>query len=112
MVIHLFKKGITMAEISSLMEKMYGHHYTSQTISNMTKAFSETVEALHNRHTCVYLDATYITVRRDTFSKEAVHITIGIRKDDLKEVLAYTITPTESAHNWKELLEELKDRGV
>ena len=25
-VIHLFKKGITMAEISSLIEKMYGHH--------------------------------------------------------------------------------------
>src|SRR5690606_12710736 len=32
-VIHLFKKGITMAEIAQLIEKMYGHHYTPQTIS-------------------------------------------------------------------------------
>lgn len=34
-VIHLFKKGITVSEISSLIEKMYGYHYTPQTISNM-----------------------------------------------------------------------------
>ncbi|KIL48470.1 transposase [Jeotgalibacillus soli] len=76
-VIHLFKKGITMAEISSLIEKMYGHHDTPQTISNRTKAVSETVKALnnrtlHQRYVCAYLDATYIAVRRDTVSKEAV----------------------------------------
>ena len=116
-VIHLFRKGITMSEISNLIEKMYGHHYTPQTISNMTKAVSETVEAfnkrsLHNRYVCVYLDATYIAVRRDTVSKEAIYIAIGIREDGSKEVLAYTIAPTESAYNWQELLEELKERGV
>src|SRR5699024_4983292 len=66
-VIHLFKKGITTAEISHLIEKMYGHHYTPQTISNMTKAISKNVDAfnqrsLHNRYVCIYLDATYIAV--------------------------------------------------
>ncbi|WP_277680298.1 IS256 family transposase [Gracilibacillus dipsosauri] len=116
-VIHLFKKGITMAEIAHLIEKMYGHHYTPQTISNISKAVSENVEAfnnrpLHNRYVCVYLDATYIAVRRDTVSKEAVYIAVGIREDGSKEVLAYTIAPTESAYNWQELLEELKERGV
>src|SRR5690606_9225217 len=33
-VIHMFQKGVTMSEISDLIEKMYGHHYTPQTISN------------------------------------------------------------------------------
>ena len=107
----------TMAEIAQLIEKMYGHHYTPQTISNMTKAVSETVEAfnnrpLHNRYVVVYLDATYSAVRRDMVSKEAVYIAVGIREDGSKEVLGYTIAPTESAYNWQELLEELKDRGV
>ncbi|GEK35400.1 hypothetical protein KSI01_29330 [Kurthia sibirica] len=65
-----------MSEISPLIEKMYGHHYTPQTISNMTKAVSETVAAfnnrtLYNRYVCVYLDATYIAVRRDTVSKKS-----------------------------------------
>lgn len=116
-VIHLFQKGITMTEIAGLIEKMYGHHYTPQTISNMTKTVSETVKAfnnrsLHQRYVCVYLDATYIAVRRDTVSKEAVYIAVGIREDGSKEVLAYTVAPTESAYNWQELLKELKDRGV
>ncbi|PEB54350.1 IS256 family transposase [Bacillus pseudomycoides] len=116
-VIHLFQKGITITEIAHLIEKMYGHHYTPQTISNMTKAVSEQVEAfnqrpLHTRYVCVYLDATYIAVRRETVSKEAVYIAVGICEDGSKEVLAYTIAPTESTYNWQELLEELKERGV
>jgi transposase-like protein len=106
-----------MTEISDLIEKMYGHHYTPQTSSNMTKVMSEHVDAfvkrpLENRYVCVYLDATYIAVKRDTVSKEAVHIAIGIREDGTKEVLAYTTAPTESAHMWKALLEDIKQRGA
>ena len=116
-VIHLFKKGVTMAEIADLIEKMYGHHYTRQTISNMTQVMGEQVEAFNkrelcSRYICVYLDATYIPVRRETVSKEAVYIAVGIREDGSKEVIAYTIAPTESAFNWKELLLEIKERGV
>ena len=116
-VIHLFKKGVTMAEIADLIEKMYGHHYTRQTISTMTQVMGEQVEAFNkrelcSRYICVYLDATYIPVRRETVSKEAVYIAVGIREDGSKEVIAYTIAPTESAFNWKELLLEIKERGV
>ncbi len=116
-VIHMFQKGVTMSEISDLIEKMYGHHYTPQTISNMTKAMTEQIEAfrqraLSSRYVCVYLDATYIAVKRETVSKEAVYLAVGIREDGSKEVLAYTIAPTESAFVWKELLLDLKDRGA
>jgi putative transposase len=116
-VIHLFQKGVTMSEISDLIERMYGHHYTPQTISNMTKAMTEQVEAfrqrtLSPRYVCVYLDATYIAVKRETVSKEAVYLAVGIREDGSKEVLAYTIAPTESAFVWKELLLDLKERGT
>ncbi|AWC29250.1 hypothetical protein CG478_013540 [Bacillus cytotoxicus] len=43
-------------------------------------------------------------------SKEAIYIAVGICENGSKEVLAYTIAPTESAYNWQELLEERKDR--
>jgi putative transposase len=116
-VIHMFQKGVTTAEIAHLMERMYGHHYTPQTISNMTKVMSEQVEAFRDRtlcarYACVYLDATYIALKRDTVSKEAVYIAVGIREDGSKEVLGYTIAPNESAFVWKELLEDIKSRGV
>ncbi|KFN12082.1 transposase, Mutator family protein [Bacillus pseudomycoides] len=54
----------------------------------------------------------HIALRRETVSKETVYIAVGICEDGSKEVLAYSIAPTESAYNWQELLEELKDRGV
>ncbi len=46
------------------------------------------------------------------FSKESIYIAGCIREDGSKEVIAYIIAPTESAFNWKELLLEIKERGV
>ena len=81
-VIHLFQKGITMTEI--------GHHYSPQTVSNMTQAMNDEVEAYHNRqlshlYSCVYLDAMYIPIKRNTMAKETVYLAIGIRLDGSKE---------------------------
>ncbi|MDQ8374072.1 IS256 family transposase [Enterococcus faecium] len=116
-IIQLFQKGITMSEISELIEKMYGHHYTPQTISNMTKIVSEDIIAfkersLESRYSVIFMDATHIPLKRQTVSKEAVYIVIGIRLDETKEVLGFSLAPTESAYVWKEILQDLKDRGL
>ncbi|MDV4948649.1 IS256 family transposase [Enterococcus faecium] len=116
-IIQLFEKGITMSEISDLIEKMYGHYYKPQTISNMSKIVSEDVSAFKERtleakYSVIFMDATHIPLKRQTVSKEAVYIVIGIRLDGTKEVLGFTIAPTESAYVWKEILQDLKDRGL
>ncbi len=116
-IIQLFQKGITMSEISELIEKMYGHHYTPQTISNMTKIVSEDIIAfkersLESRYSVIFMDATHIPLKRQTVSKEAVYIVIGIRLDGTKEVLGFSIAPTGSSYVWKEILQDLKDRGL
>ncbi len=116
-IIQLFQKGITMSEISELIEKMYGHHYTPQTISNMTKIVSEDIIAfkersLESRYSVIFMDATHIPLKRQTVSKEAVYIVIGIRLDGTKEVLGFSLAPTESAYVWKEILQDLKYRGL
>lgn len=116
-IIQLFQKGITMSEISDLIEKMYGHYYTPQTISNISKNVTEDVLAfkertLESQYSVIFMDATYIPLKRQTVSKEAVYIVIGIRLDGTKEVLGFTIAPTESAYIWKEIMQDLKDRGL
>lgn len=116
-IIQLVQKGITMSEISELIEKMYGYHYTPQTISNMTKIVSEDIIAfkersLESRYSVIFMDATHIPLKRQTVSKEAVYIVIGIRLDGTKEVLGFSLAPTESAYVWKEILQDLKDRGL
>lgn len=116
-IILLYRKGICTREISDLIEKMYGHHYSAQTISNMSQIVEEEV-ALYKqrpvirRYLVLFCDATFIHIRRDTVAKEALHVIIGIDELGYKEVLAFEVYPTEAASNYREMLEGLKQRGL
>src|SRR5699024_5238517 len=109
-VIHLYEKGMTTNEIAYLIERMYGHNYSKKTVSNLTQLVTEDVQDFHERklekrYVCIYLDATHIPIRRQTVQKEAVYIAIGITEEGNKEVLDFTIAPTESSHVWEELIQ-------
>lgn len=53
-----------------------------------------------------------MALRRDTASREMVHIALGITLEGIKEILGYKIAPNESFEIWRELLEDLRSRGV
>ncbi|OUQ75025.1 IS256 family transposase, partial [Lactobacillus gallinarum] len=98
MIIKLYSKGVTTREIADLIEKMYGNHYSPAQVSNISKQMIPKVEAYHQRKLsdkffCVYLDATYVPLRRETFEREAVYIVIGIKPNGHKEVIDYCIAP-------------------
>ncbi len=116
-IIHLYSKGVTTTEIADLIEKMYGHAYSPTTISNITRSVEDHVKEFHSRklnkrYTVVYGDATMINVRRDSVSKEALHILIGITPEGTKEVLDYRVYPQESSENYREMLDDIKQRGT
>ena len=116
-ILQLYSKGITTSEIADLIEKMYGHAYTTQTISNITQVVEEHVEAFHQRtlnkrYIAIYCDATHLNVRRDSVSKEALRILVGITQEGTKEVLDYRLFPQESCANYREMFEDIKARGV
>lgn len=115
-ILQLYSKGITTSEIADLIEKMYGHAYTPQTVSSITQAIETSVDEFHKRllskrYLAVYGDSTYLNVRRDSVSKEALHILIGITPEGYKEVLNYRIYPQESADNYREMLKDIQMRG-
>lgn len=116
-VIQLYQHGVTTREIGTLIEQMYGHHYSPAAISNMAKSMEEQVHAFQTRkiaprYAVVYCDATYLNVRRDSVAKEALHVILGITPEGYKEVLAYALYPSEAAENYREMLEGLKERGL
>lgn len=116
-IILMYQKGVTTREISDLIEKMYGHHYSPTTLSNLSKTFEEELAAYRQRpikqdYVCLYCDATFIPVRRGSVSKEAVHTIIGIDDQGHKEVLDFQVYPTESALHYREMLQDLKQRGL
>lgn len=116
-IITLYRKGITTREISDLMERLYGHYYTPATVSNITRAVQEQVDVFHHRqlserYVVIYMDATYLNVRRDSVAKEPLHVLLGITPDGHREVLDFALFPSESSSNYEEMLENIKKRGV
>ena len=117
-IIHLYSKGITTREISKLIERLYGHHFSAQTVSNITDKMIERIESFHNRkiqknYKYIFIDCTYFTIKRgEEYSKEAAYIILGINEDGYKEIIDYEINPTESSSYWREILTNLKERGL
>lgn len=118
MIIHMYSKGITTREIADLIEEMYGCHYSPTTVSNITEQVEQLVQEFHQRafkhhqYVCVFLDATYVPLKRGTVEREAINVAIGIRSDGGKEILDYSIAPNENGEAWNELLQGLKERGI
>lgn len=112
-ILHWYLKGITTLELADLIEKMYEHAYSKQTISNITKTMENQVKEFHERQlnkqcVVVYMDATMLNVRRDSVSKEVIHIFVGITKEGYKEVLDFGIYSSESCENYKETIQSIK----
>lgn len=82
MVIKLYSKGVTTREIADLIEKMYGSHYSARQVSTISKQMVQAYHkhSLSDKFFCVYLDATYLPLRRQTFEREAVYIAIGMKQ--------------------------------
>lgn len=113
----LYSKGLTTIQIGEVMEQIYGRHYSSSSISNITKEFYGQMQSWRERsldecYLIVYIDAIHIKVRRERVSSEAFYILLGLKEDYTREVIGIVSIPTESASGWEEVLKSLKDRGV
>lgn len=109
---------MTSRDISDLIKESFGEGVSATKITSLSKVFRQFREAWENskleRHYLVmFCDCIFITVRRgDSYSREAVYVAYGVRKDLKRELLALSINPTESAREWGEIWEKLKKRGV
>ena len=104
---------MTTRKIGEIVEQLYGHYYSPQTISVITKQLDEKVKGYHLRkitkeYAVVYADSIYISVKGGTVGKEALHILIGITISGEKEILSYELFPAEAPENYKNMLENLK----
>ena len=96
---------------------MYGHYYSPATISNISKATQENVAAFHERsleanYYVLFLDGTYLPLRRGIVSKECIHVVPGMTPEGQKAVLGYEIAPNKNNASWSTLLEKLQNQGI
>lgn len=114
----LYRKGMTSRDITATIKELFGDSVSATKVNNLAKSFNNFRTAWQNsklekRYLAIFADCIFITVRRgDSYTKEAVYLAYGVREDLHREIVMLSINPTEGAHYWGELLEEMKTRGV
>ena len=104
-------------EVGEFMARLVGHAYSPTTVSNMTAAAVEDIQAwqsrpLPARMSVLYLDAMYIKLRRDVVGQEAIYFVLGVTEEGYRQVLSFHVGGRESALNGKEILLDIHRRGV
>lgn len=117
-ILSLYARGMTVREIQSHLEEMYGAEVSPTLISAVTEAVVEEVKAWQARpldtlYPIIYLDCIHVKVRDSGVVKaKAVYLAIGITMTGQKDVLGLWIAQTEGAKFWLQVVTELKNQGV
>ena len=117
-IISLYARGLSVREIQSHLEEMYGAEVSPTLISSVTDAVSEDVKLwqarpLESVYPILYLDCIHVKVRDNgAVRTKAVYLAIGVNMEGQKEVLGLWIAQTEGAKFWLQVVTELKNRGV
>lgn len=117
-IISLYARGLSVREIQSHLEEMYGTDVSPSLISTVTDAVSDEVKTWQARpldplYPIVYLDCIHVKVRdAGAVRSKAVYLAIGVNMSGHKEVLGLWIAQTEGAKFWLQVVTEMKTRGV
>ena len=116
-ILKLYSSGMTDEEMRLAIGSIYEASYSRSAISAITDAVVEDVKRFSERKLprrlfALFLDSTYVPIRRDSVAKEAINIALGITDEGIPLVIGYSITPEESAEAYKELLAGFKTRGL
>jgi transposase-like protein len=85
-ILPLYAVGVSTRKISHFLEGIYGAFYSSQNISRLIKVTEEEVKAWRERplseeYYAVFLDGTFLSIRRGKTAKEPVYMALGIKPD-------------------------------
>jgi putative transposase len=117
-ILGLYAGGMTVRDISAHLSELYGTEIGRDTISRITDAVLEDVQAWRTRpldavYPIVYFDAMVVKVREDrSVQNRACYLALGVTVDGDREVLGIWWQDNEGAKFWLAVLNDLRRRGV
>jgi transposase-like protein len=118
-IIAMYARGMTVRDIQSALQEMYGIETSAETISKITDKVLPLVEAWQNRalasHWAIWwLDAIHVKLKREhKIVNTAVYLVMGIDLEGNKDVLGHWVGDgAEGSRFWLSVITELKNRGV
>jgi transposase-like protein len=116
--ISLYAKGMSVDEIISELNELYGVELSPEMISKMTDKVKEAAMAWQNRaldsvYPIVYMDAIHFKVKDEhQIVNKAAYVCMAIDMKGYKDILGIWIGEQEGAKFWLSVCNDLKNRGV
>src|SRR4051794_25455738 len=118
-VLSLYAKGLTTGEISAHFAEVYGASVSKDTVSRITDAVLEDMQAWSARpllpiYAAVFIDAIHVKVRDGQVGNRPFYAAIGVDLAGRRDVLGLWAGTGagESAKFWLSVLTDLKNRGL
>jgi len=117
-VIGLYARGMSVDDIKSEIDELYGVDISPAMISKITDKVMDTAIAWQNRsldsvYPIVYMDAIHFKVRDEhKIVNKAAYICMALDMKGYKDILGIWIGEQEGAKFWLAVCNDLKNRGV
>jgi transposase-like protein len=110
-------QGVSTRRVKKITTELCGREFSRQTVSNLTEKLDKQVQAWTERPLGKYpfllADAMQLKVRRQgAVRSTTAMIVVGISEEGYREILGFKIALNETGESWKELFEDLKERGL
>lgn len=117
-VIGLYARGMSVDDIKSEIDELYGVDISPSMISKITDKVMDTAMAWQNRaldavYPIVYMDAIHFKVKDEhKIISKAAYICMALDTRGYKDILGIWIGEQEGAKFWLSVCNDLKNRGV
>jgi putative transposase len=117
-ILDLYAGGMSVRDISGHLAELYGVEVGRETISRVTGAVIEDIQAWRSRpldalYPIVYFDAMRVKVREDrSVQNRACYLAVGVTLEGEREPLGIWWQDQEGAKFWMGVLSDLQHRGV
>lgn len=117
-IIGLYGLGMSLRDISSHIQEMYGTEISAATLSGITDKIIPRIKEWQSRpldtvYCIVWMDAMHYKVKDEgRITSRAIYNVMGINKEGKKDILGMYISESEGANFWLSVLTDLQDRGL
>ena len=118
-IISMYAKGMTVRDIQSHIQELYGLDVSATLISNITDKIVHIATEWQNRpleamYPIVFFDAIHYKVRDESkkVTSKAAYTCLGVEVSGRKDLLGLWVGEAEGANFWLSVLTELKNRGI
>lgn len=113
----LYRANLSGSQIQEVADSLYGVGVSESRITAVVDAVAGDAESfrkspLPKKAFALFADSVFIPLRRGTVSREAVNILMAIGEDGYPYVVGFSITPEESASEWRSVFERVRQRGL